>query len=60
MKTRRPETSSPKTSRPDTSNSGIARRLIDPTYKTDLVSALDGMAEVTEVSLIMQRSTVEI
>lgn len=35
-------------------------RLIDPTLKTDLVSSVEALEEVHEVSLIMQRSTVEI
>lgn len=35
-------------------------RLIDPTFKTDLVSTMETLEEVSEVSLIMQRSTVEI
>jgi uncharacterized membrane protein YhiD involved in acid resistance len=35
-------------------------RLIDPTYKTDLISSIEELEEVGEVSLIMQRATVEI
>jgi uncharacterized membrane protein YhiD involved in acid resistance len=35
-------------------------RLIDPTYKTDLISSIEAIEEISEVSLIMQRSTVEI
>ena len=35
-------------------------RLLDPTYKTNLVSDIEDLEEVNEVSLIMQRSTVEI
>ena len=35
-------------------------RLIDPTYRTDLVSSVESMEALSEVSLIMQRSTVEI
>ncbi len=35
-------------------------RLIDPTYKTDLVDAIAKLADAQEVSLVMQRTTVEV
>ena len=35
-------------------------RLIDPSYKTDLVDALGKLPDISEVSLVMQRTTVEI
>ena len=35
-------------------------RLIDPTYKTDLVDAIAKLPEAQEVSLVMQRTTVEV
>ncbi len=35
-------------------------RLIDPSYKTDLVDTLSKLEDVSEVSLVMQRTTVEI
>ena len=35
-------------------------RLIDPSYKTDLVDSLSKLEDISEVSLVMQRSTVEI
>lgn len=35
-------------------------RLIDPTYKGDLLNALNKLQDIEEVSLVMQRSTVEI
>ncbi|MDC0048526.1 DUF4956 domain-containing protein [Verrucomicrobia bacterium] len=35
-------------------------RLIDPSYKTDLVDALSKLDDISEVSLVMQRTTVEI
>jgi uncharacterized membrane protein YhiD involved in acid resistance len=35
-------------------------RLIDPTYQAELIDALNGLEGVNEVSLLMQRSTVEI
>lgn len=35
-------------------------RLLDPSYKTDLVDAVNKMPGVSEVSLVMQRTTVEI
>ena len=35
-------------------------RLVDPSYKTDLVDALGKLPEISEVSLVMQRTTVEI
>jgi hypothetical protein len=35
-------------------------RLIDPTYQADLLDALHKLEDITEVSLLMQRSTVEI
>lgn len=34
--------------------------LLDPTYKTDLVDAVSALPDCSEVSLIMQRTTVEI
>jgi hypothetical protein len=35
-------------------------RLIDPTYKTDLVDAIAKLPDAQEVSLVMQRTTVEV
>ena len=35
-------------------------RLIDPSYKTDLVDSLSKLDDISEVSLVMQRTTVEI
>jgi hypothetical protein len=35
-------------------------RLIDPSYKVDLVDAIAKLPESSEVSLVMQRTTVEI
>jgi uncharacterized membrane protein YhiD involved in acid resistance len=35
-------------------------RLIDPSYKTDLVDAVNRLEDTSEVSLVMQRTTVEI
>ncbi len=35
-------------------------RLIDPSYKTDLVDTLSKLEDISEVSLVMQRTTVEI
>ena len=35
-------------------------RLIDPSYKTDLVDAINQFDDTAEVSLVMQRTTVEI
>ncbi len=35
-------------------------RLIDPTYKTDLIAAIESIPESSQVNMIMQRSTVEI
>ena len=35
-------------------------RLRDPTYKSDLISSLEAIPEISEVNMIMQRSTVEI
>ena len=35
-------------------------RLIDPSYKVDLVDAISKLPDASEVSLIMQRTTVEI
>jgi hypothetical protein len=35
-------------------------RLIDPTYKTDLVDAIARLPDAQEVSLVMQRTTVEV
>ena len=35
-------------------------RLIDPAYKTDLVDGLGKLPDISEVSLVMQRTTVEI
>lgn len=35
-------------------------RLIDPTYKTDLVDAVAKLPDAQEVSLVMQRTTVEV
>jgi uncharacterized membrane protein YhiD involved in acid resistance len=35
-------------------------RLRDPTYKGDLMSSLEALPDVSEVSIVMQRSTVEI
>jgi hypothetical protein len=35
-------------------------RLLDPSYKVDLVDAVAKIPDISEVSLIMQRTTVEI
>ena len=35
-------------------------RLIDPSYKTDLIDTLSKLEDISEVSLVMQRTTVEI
>ena len=35
-------------------------RLLDPSYKTDLVDAIAKLPDATEVSLVMNRTTVEI
>lgn len=35
-------------------------RLIDPSFKTDLVDTLSKLEDISEVSLVMQRTTVEI
>ena len=35
-------------------------RLLDPSYKTDLVDTLSKLEDISEVSLVMQRTTVEI
>jgi len=35
-------------------------RLNDPSYQADLLDALHGIEDMSEVSLLMQRSTVEI
>lgn len=35
-------------------------RLVDPSYKTDLVDSLGKLPDISEVSLVMQRTTVEI
>ncbi len=35
-------------------------RLLDPSFKTDLISALNQLEDISDVSLVMQRSTVEI
>ena len=35
-------------------------RLLDPSYKTDLVDSLSKLDDISEVSLVMQRTTVEI
>ena len=35
-------------------------RLIDPSYKVDLVDAIAKLQDASEVSLVMQRTTVEI
>ena len=35
-------------------------RLIDPSYKVDLVDAIAKLPDASEVSLVMQRTTVEI
>jgi uncharacterized membrane protein YhiD involved in acid resistance len=35
-------------------------RLIDPSYKTDLVDTLSKLEDISEVSIVMQRTTVEI
>lgn len=39
---------------------GYQVRLRDPTYKAELIDSLQSLPEVSEVSMVMQRSTVEI
>ena len=44
----------------DLSMATVYVRLLDPSYKVDLVDAVAKIPDISEVSLIMQRTTVEI